>query len=64
MMNLILRGLFVLVVADLKKKIGEISEPVKLPNGYSIIKVEDKVTRPIITEPEYLSKKNKFEQIK
>ncbi len=44
-------------------KVGEISEPVKTENGYSIIKVEDKVTRPIITENEFQQKKSKLAQV-
>lgn len=44
-------------------KIGEISAPIRLENGYSIIKIEDKVTHPLLTESEYLNKRNKFTQI-
>lgn len=44
-------------------KIGEISEPVKTKHGYSIIKLEDRVTHPLLTENEYLNKKDKFAQI-
>lgn len=44
-------------------KIGEISKPVKTAYGYSIIKVEDKVRKPILTENEYLSKKNHLAQV-
>lgn len=44
-------------------KVGEISDPVKTEQGYSIIKLEDKVTRPLITENEFLNKKEKFAQI-
>jgi len=44
-------------------KIGEISKPVKTKYGYSIIKVEDKVTNPIITEWEFQKKKNHMRQI-
>lgn len=43
--------------------IGEISKPVKTKYGYSIIKVEDKVTRPIITEWEFQNKKSHMKQI-
>ncbi|HSD64329.1 MAG TPA: peptidylprolyl isomerase [Ignavibacteriaceae bacterium] len=44
-------------------KIGEISKPVKTVYGYSIIKVEDKVTRPLLTENEYLNKKDHLSQV-
>ena len=39
-------------------KIGEISEPVKTAYGYSIIKLEDKVRAPLLTENEFLNKKS------
>jgi len=41
-------------------KVGEISEPVKTRYGYSIIKVEDRFTKPILTEYEYQTKKEKL----
>lgn len=41
-------------------EIGEISEPVKTEFGYSIIKLEDKVERPLLTEYEYQIRKNKI----
>ncbi len=41
-------------------KIGEISKPVKTNDGYSIIKVEDRVGNPLFTETEFLKKKNKL----
>jgi foldase protein PrsA len=44
-------------------KVGEISKPVKTKHGYSIIKLNKKVTHPLLTENEYLNKKNKFQQI-
>jgi len=44
-------------------KVGEISSPIKINNGFSIIKLEDRVTHPLLTEDEYIRKKNKFEQI-
>lgn len=44
-------------------KIGEISKPIKTKYGYSIIKVEDKVTHPIITEWEFQKKKNHMKQV-
>lgn len=42
-------------------KVGEISAPVKTNQGYSIVKLTDRYTRPIITEYEYASKKSRFE---
>ncbi len=44
-------------------KPGEISKPVKTEQGYSIIKVEDRITRPIITEDEFLRKKNQVKRL-
>lgn len=44
-------------------KIGEISRPVKTANGYSIIKVENKVVKPLLTENEYLNKKDHLAQV-
>lgn len=43
-----------------KMKPGEISKPVKTAEGYSIIKVEDRKRVPILTENEYLNKKEKI----
>lgn len=42
-------------------EIGEISKPVKTKQGYSIIKVTDRFTTPIVTEFQYASSKNQFE---
>ncbi len=44
-------------------KVGEISKPIKTKHGFSIIKLNKKVTRPLLTENEYLNKKNKFKQV-
>ncbi len=41
-------------------KIGEISRPVKTEFGYSIIRLEDKVERPLLTEYEYQTRKKKI----
>ncbi|MGK9475581.1 foldase protein PrsA [Melioribacter sp. OK-6-Me] len=49
--------------AAYKMKIGEISTPVKTKYGYSIIKLEDKVTLPIITEWEFQKKKSHMMQV-
>jgi len=43
--------------------IGEISKPVKTKYGYSIIKVEDKVTHPILTEWEFQKKKSHMQRV-
>ncbi|MBD3223243.1 MAG: hypothetical protein GF313_00825 [Caldithrix sp.] len=42
--------------------VGEISQPVKTEQGYSIIKVESRKTHPIITESEYQNRKEKLRQ--
>ncbi len=47
--------------AAFKLPIGEISEPVRTPQGYFIIKVEERFTRPIITETEFQEKRHLFE---
>ncbi|MEL6820878.1 MAG: peptidylprolyl isomerase [Calditrichota bacterium] len=39
-------------------KVGEISPPVQTEDGYSIIKLENRITRPIVTETEYANKKH------
>jgi len=44
-------------------KIGEISAPVKTANGYSIIKLEDKISNPLLTETEFLRKKSHLETV-
>ncbi len=41
-------------------QIGEISKPVKTENGYSIIRLEDKIERPLLTEYEYQTRKKKI----
>ena len=41
--------------------IGETSHPVRTPQGYFIIQVEDRFTRPIITETEFQEKRHLFE---
>jgi parvulin-like peptidyl-prolyl isomerase len=44
-------------------QVNEISKPVKLKNGFSIIKVEDRVPLPIMTENEFLNKKNHMQRV-
>jgi parvulin-like peptidyl-prolyl isomerase len=43
-------------------KIGEISKPVKTAQGYSIIKVEDKIQDPFLTEDGFVNMKHKLER--
>jgi parvulin-like peptidyl-prolyl isomerase len=43
--------------------VGEISPPVKTEYGYSIIKVEDKVINPILTESEFQKKRSHIENV-
>jgi parvulin-like peptidyl-prolyl isomerase len=42
--------------------IGEVSRPVATRNGYSIIRVDDRVTKPLLTESEYAPHKGKIER--
>jgi parvulin-like peptidyl-prolyl isomerase len=44
-------------------KIGEISAPVKTEYGYSIIKLEDRITNPLLTESEFQRKKSHLENV-
>ena len=44
-------------------KPGEISRPVRTDYGYSIIKLEDRVRHPLLTEDEYLRKKNSLRRM-
>ncbi len=41
-------------------EVGEISEPVKTRQGYSIIKLTDRTTIPLLTEYQYQTQKNNF----
>lgn len=41
-------------------KKGEISEPVRTAQGYSIIKLTDKFTKPVLTEYQFASRKEQF----
>ncbi|MDZ7359968.1 MAG: peptidylprolyl isomerase [candidate division KSB1 bacterium] len=42
-------------------KVGEISKPVRTLDGYSIIRVDDRVTNPLLTESEYVKHRDKLE---
>lgn len=44
-------------------EIGEISRPVKTSTGYSIIKLTDAVTNPLITETEFARRRNQLAQV-
>ena len=44
-------------------KVGEISKPVRTSSGYSIIKLEDRVPNPLITENEYLNRRHHMEEV-
>ena len=44
-------------------KVGEISPPVKTEYGYSIIKLEDRITNPLLTESEFQRKKSHLENV-
>jgi parvulin-like peptidyl-prolyl isomerase len=44
-------------------KVGEISPPVKTAYGYSIIKLEDRITNPLLTESEFQRKKSHLENV-
>jgi parvulin-like peptidyl-prolyl isomerase len=46
--------------AAFELKIGEISEPVRTKQGYSIIRVDNRVTQPFNTEYEYAKKRDKL----
>lgn len=43
-------------------KLGEISKPIKTKFGYSIIKVEDRVANPLLTETEFVKNKKHIER--
>jgi parvulin-like peptidyl-prolyl isomerase len=44
-------------------QIGEISAPVKTAYGYSIIKLEGRISNPLLTESEFLKKKSHLENV-
>ena len=41
-------------------KIGEISEPIRTATGYSILQVQDRITKPLLTEAEFARHKSKL----
>jgi parvulin-like peptidyl-prolyl isomerase len=41
-------------------KIGEISTPVKTSDGYSIIRVDDRITKPLLTDEEFSKHRSKL----
>ena len=43
-------------------KAGEVSKPVRTAQGYSIIQVTDRFTKPILTEAEYAARKPRLQQ--
>ena len=43
-------------------KVGEISKPVRTKTGYSIIRLEDHISNPILTEYEFQNKKSNIER--
>lgn len=44
-------------------KVGEISKPIKTSYGYSIIRLEDRISNPLLTDYEFQTKKNKLERV-
>ncbi len=42
-------------------EIGQISRPVRTAQGYSIIQVQDRITKPLLTESEYAKHRSKLE---
>lgn len=47
--------------AAFRMKIGEVSKPVRTEVGYSIIRLDDKFTKPLRTETEYANMKTRLE---
>lgn len=43
-------------------QVGEISKPVQTKNGYSIIRLEDRIPRPLLTEYEFQNNKSNIER--
>lgn len=42
--------------------VGEVSAPVRTAQGYSIIRLEDRFTKPVLTETEYAQRRDKLER--
>jgi len=42
-------------------KIGQISKPVRTAQGYSIIQVQDRIIKPLLTESDYIKHRSKLE---
>jgi len=42
-------------------KIGQISKPIRTAQGYSIIQVQDRMTKPLLTESEYAKHRSKLD---
>ncbi|MDZ7263397.1 MAG: peptidylprolyl isomerase [candidate division KSB1 bacterium] len=42
-------------------KVGEISPPVRTNDGYSIIRVEDRISKPLLTETEFARQRHKLQ---
>jgi parvulin-like peptidyl-prolyl isomerase len=43
-------------------KVGEISKPIQTKTGYSIIRLEDRISNPLLTEYEFQNKKSQIER--
>ncbi|MBL7980003.1 MAG: peptidylprolyl isomerase [Bacteroidetes Order II. Incertae sedis bacterium] len=48
--------------AAFRLKPGEVSKPVRTALGYSIIRLDEKFTKPIVTESEFLTRKDRLTQ--
>ncbi|NNE69726.1 MAG: peptidylprolyl isomerase, partial [Rhodothermales bacterium] len=48
--------------AAFRLRVGDVSEPIQTAQGFSIIKLEDRFTKPVMTETEYAESKDKLEQ--
>jgi len=44
-------------------KVGEISKPIQTKTGYSIIRLENRVSNPLLTENEFQNKKSQIERV-
>ena len=48
--------------AAFRLPVGEVSEPVRTAAGYSVLRVDDRFTKPILTETEFAAKRDQFER--